>query len=55
MLVDAEFDAELAKTALAREESLTKALRSEKEELVGELFDETVELGVKTALLERRT
>lgn len=54
MLLIAELDGEAAKRALAREESLTKALRSEKGELVGELFDKTVELGVKTALLERR-
>ncbi|KAG9665171.1 hypothetical protein KCU64_g174, partial [Aureobasidium melanogenum] len=55
MLVDAEFDAELAKKALAREKEITMTLRKDKEELVRELYQKTVDLGVKTALLEGRT
>lgn len=55
MLVRAEFDAEAAKQELASEREVTKKLESDQAELVGELYDKTVELGIKTALLERRT
>ncbi|KAK6004464.1 hypothetical protein QM012_008326 [Aureobasidium pullulans] len=51
----AEFGAQAAKEALAREKEMTKALQSEKAELVRELYQKTVELGVKTALLEGST
>ncbi|KAH0341177.1 hypothetical protein KCU81_g6423, partial [Aureobasidium melanogenum] len=54
-LVDAEFDVELTKKALAREKEITEGLRSDKGELVRELYQKTVELSVKTALLEGRT
>lgn len=55
MLADAEYEARAAKKQLAKEKEMTKALQSDKAELVRELYQKTVDLGVKTALLEGRT
>lgn len=54
MLAKAEIDAVFAKKELEREKEWRKKLESDKAELVGELFEKTVDLGVKTALLERQ-
>ncbi|KAG9650429.1 hypothetical protein KCU95_g9180, partial [Aureobasidium melanogenum] len=54
MLAKAEVDAKFEKKELEREKELRKTLESDQAELVAELYQKTVDLGVKTALLERQ-
>ncbi|CAD0095751.1 unnamed protein product [Aureobasidium vineae] len=54
-LISAERDAQVAKKALAEEKEMSKAVHSERAELIGEVYRLTVDLGVTKSLLERRT
>ncbi|CAD0108087.1 unnamed protein product [Aureobasidium uvarum] len=53
-LIAAEHDAQVTKKALAVEKEISKAVRSERVELIGEVCRLTVDLGVTKSLLERR-